>query len=481
MAWFLARGFHYLSDELVILTDRAETEGFWRPILPKAGAVDTIAAIAPECLGATGPAARPVILPAGAADYHGLRPCALVIFPIFERDAELSVGSLSPAECGLRLMACNLNGRNLADHGFTSITGLARNVPAILLRYGAYHQLDGVVDILARTIVENEIDAPGSRRLLAAIAGHERSTVHRWHGVPGRQQAQAMPIPAATPGKLARKLTIGMSTYDDYDGVYFTLQALRLYHSEVVDELELIVVDNHPNGRGAEALKKLEKAIPNYRYLPFEAQTGTASRDLVIREAGSDFVLCMDCHVFVVPGAIRRLIDYFAINPESLDLIQGPMVYDDLTNFASHLEPAWRAGMFGTWATDSAAADPDGAPFEIKMHGLGLFACRRGAWPGFNAKFRGFGGEEGYIHEKFRRGGGRVLCLPFLRWIHRFERPLGVPYPNTWEDRIHNYLVGFVELGLPTDDLEAHFAELLGEATAMRIIRQIRSEIEQAH
>jgi hypothetical protein len=25
-------------------------------------------------------------------------------------------------------------------------------------------------------------------------------------------------------------LTIGMATYDDYDGVYFTLQSLRMYH-----------------------------------------------------------------------------------------------------------------------------------------------------------------------------------------------------------------------------------------------------------
>jgi hypothetical protein len=136
--------------------------------------------------------------------------------------------------------------------------------------------------------------------------------------------------------------------------------------------------------------------------------------------------------------------------------------------------------MFGTWASDSAAADPTGEPFEIEMHGLGLFACRRAAWPGFHSRFRGFGGEEGYIHEKFRRAGGRVLCLPFLRWMHRFARPLGVPYPNSWEDRLHNYLVGFGELGLPTDALEAHFTELLGESVATRIIRQIREELDQS-
>ena len=27
-----------------------------------------------------------------------------------------------------------------------------------------------------------------------------------------------------------KKLTIGMATYDDYDGVFFTIQSLRMHH-----------------------------------------------------------------------------------------------------------------------------------------------------------------------------------------------------------------------------------------------------------
>ena len=58
------------------------------------------------------------------------------------------------------------------------------------------------------------------------------------------------------------------------------------------------------------------------------------------------------------------------------------------------------------WGDDPRGADPTAPGFDIPMHGLGLFACRRAAWPGFHPKFRGFGGEEGYIHEKFRQCGG---------------------------------------------------------------------------
>jgi hypothetical protein len=70
------------------------------------------------------------------------------------------------------------------------------------------------------------------------------------------------------------------------------------------------------------------------------------------------------------------------------------------------------------------------------MQGLGVFSCRKAAWLGFNPAFRGFGGEEGYIHEKFRQAGARTLCLPFLRWGHRFGRPAGVPYPVLLNDKV---------------------------------------------
>jgi hypothetical protein len=133
--------------------------------------------------------------------------------------------------------------------------------------------------------------------------------------------------------------------------------------------------------------------------------------------------------------------------------------------------------MYGIWGTSSAGTDPDGMPFEITMQGLGLFACRRDAWPGFNPAFRGFGGEEGYIHEKFRQRGGRALCLPFLRWMHRFGRPMGVPYVNRWDDRIRNYFIGFRELGWGTGEIVTHFNAVLNETAVKKIVATIEEEL----
>jgi hypothetical protein len=250
-----------------------------------------------------------------------------------------------------------------------------------------------------------------------------------------------------------------MATYNDFNGVYFTLQALRLYQD--LRDTELLVVDNY----GCPATKELvEGWVHGARYvLATEVRGTAAAKDWVFREARGEAVLCCDSHVLFAPGAIKRLKEYYREHPDCSDLLQGPVVYDDLETISTHFEPVWRDQMWGTWATDPRGHDPEGEPFEIPMQGMGAFSCRKGAWPGFNPKFRGFGGEEGYIHEKFRQAGGRCLCLPWFRWMHRFGRPAGVEYPLTVEEKLRNYLIGHAELGLDPTPVLAHFSEILSE------------------
>ena len=130
--------------------------------------------------------------------------------------------------------------------------------------------------------------------------------------------------------------------------------------------------------------------------------------------------------------------------------------------------------MWGTWGTDDRGRDPDGDHFEIPAQGLGLFSCRKDVWPGFNPGFRGFGGEEGYIHTKFQKRGRKTFCLPFLRWMHRFGRPNGVPYPLKIEDRIFNYFVGFTELKLDPTPIREHFKD-----TKPEVLDALQTEAEE--
>ena len=283
---------------------------------------------------------------------------------------------------------------------------------------------------------------------------------------------------APTPRGPRRLLSIGMATYDDYDGVYFSVQAIRLYHPEVTDCTEILVLDNHPSGPCAKPLKDLERQVAGYRYVPYERSQGTAVRDLVFREANAEFVLCMDSHVLFRPGALARLVKYLASVPHASDLWQGPLMNDDLKVHGTHFDPVWRAGMYGVWGKDPRGLDPDGPAFEIPMQGLGVFACRRAAWPGFNPRLRGFGGEEGYLHEKVRRAGGRTLCLPFLGWTHRFKRPFGPRYPVSVEDRVRNYLLVHDELSLDPGPAIAHLEQEFGAECVRPLVDRVEQELQ---
>jgi glycosyltransferase involved in cell wall biosynthesis len=246
-----------------------------------------------------------------------------------------------------------------------------------------------------------------------------------------------------------------MATYKDFDGVYFTIQALRLYQD--VEGIEFLVVDNY----GCDDTRRFVTSIQG-RYVRATELVGTAAaKNVVFQQAQGHAVLCCDSHVLFPPGVIARLKEYHREHPDSRDLLQGPLIYDDLGVTSTHFDPVWRGQMWGVWASDPRGADPNGEPFEIQMQGMGAFSCRTAAWPGFNPAFRGFGGEEGYIHEKVRQAGGRCLCLPWFRWTHRFGRPAGVPYPLTVRDKIRNYMIGFIELGLDLDPIYEHFTEFL--------------------
>ena len=56
-------------------------------------------------------------------------------------------------------------------------------------------------------------------------------------------------------------LTIGVPTYNDFDGVDFTVQALRLYQS--LEDTEIVVVDNF----GCDHTRRFVEGIPEARYV----------------------------------------------------------------------------------------------------------------------------------------------------------------------------------------------------------------------
>ena len=277
-------------------------------------------------------------------------------------------------------------------------------------------------------------------------------------------------------------LTIGMATYDDFDGMFFSIEALMMYHQEVMPYVEILVVDNNPNGKFSKDTKQYLAALNNGvkpTYIAFDEYRATTVKNLVFEQATTPYVLCMDSHVLLEAGSLAKLLMYYQCHENTKDLLQGPLLSDDLLSVWTHFDPVWRGQMFGTWATDPRGKDPDSDPFDIPMQGMGVFSCRKDAWLGFNKNFRGFGGEEGYIHQKFRKQGARTLCLPFLRWVHRFRRPDGIPYPLSMDDKIRNYFIGRLELGESVSDVTNHFT--FAQKVPREKIAQLYQEAKQVY
>lgn len=466
-AWLIANGYNYLADDVSAFTSGGEIRALYRPLLLRPDVWDAVSRFAfADTSYALSDGRRLVQAPERAALSSEAVPCGLVVVLNFEAGTARQIERITPAHLATQLMAGNYSVPTLKDHGLSATLAFARKVPAIRISYGHLDQLGPIKPMLDR-LLSGE---PSEAEVAAAIADGNAAPASITTPRPGPA------IPEATPRKGPTKLTIGMATYDDYDGVYFTIQAMRMYHPEVMDQVQFVVLDNNPQGPAAPELKGLERWIPNFRYVPYLERSGTAVRDFLFSEAEGTYVLCVDCHVLLEAGSLKRLIEYFDAHPDTSDLLQGPLLYDGLDTTSTHFDPVWRQGMWGTWGNDPRAKDPNEPPFEIPMQGLGLFACRRAAWLGFNPAFRGFGGEEGYIHEKFRQAGHRALCLPFLRWNHRFGRPFGTRYANTWEDRIRNYVVGHRELGLPLEPIIEHFEELIGKESFAKIYAQLEAE-----
>lgn len=243
-------------------------------------------------------------------------------------------------------------------------------------------------------------------------------------------------------------LTIGMATYDDFHGTYFTLQSLRMYHQICSTNLvEFIVLDNNPEGKHGKTLKGFVEGWvgSQAKYIPFTEKSSSFNKYQIVNHASGKYVLILDCHVLLAPNSLTKLLTYFNDHPDCKDLIQGPLLYDDLKNYSTEFAPVWRDSMYGTWHTNHEAYKT-GQPFEIQLQGMGMCAFEKSNWPGINPHFRGFGAEEGYIAEKFRRNGGKNICLPDLKWVHRFGRPDGVPFSLKTEDRVFNYFLGWLEI-----------------------------------
>lgn len=239
------------------------------------------------------------------------------------------------------------------------------------------------------------------------------------------------------------KLTISMATYDDYDGVFFTIQSLRI-HQNLPVETEFLVLDNNPDSAHGQQTKRFVESQVKGRYVPVTDRRSSFVKYDAFKHATGDVVLGLDCHVLLKPGFIDALMGWWRDNPESPNNLTGPLIYDCLSAVSTHMEPTWRGSDYGTWGTNNAAM-ATGLPFEVPMQGMGCFSFWRDKFKLLTVPFQHFGAEEWYIAERTRRNGGKTLCHPAMGWNHRFDWPPRT-FPMAMKDKVANYYRGWLDL-----------------------------------
>lgn len=328
-------------------------------------------------------------------------------------------------------------------------------------------------------------------------------------------------------------LTVGMAVHNDFKMLWATVQALKMEIVKYNLPVEILVVDNAPDTVDG---KKTQTFLANHsgdircRYFvcPPELFGTTQPRQMVFNKSETEWTMCIDSHILLVPGALQELVRQLQGNTGEVhrdDLMSGPILMDDLVTASTHFDLIWDSEMWGKWGTawwdhengeyfsviqhpiedarckfiklspeiteynlgkkvlyyghqsileqlGYQTAIDRGYEFEIPAMGLGLFLARTESWLGFNPHMRGFGGEEGYIHTKYRNAGRRCICLPFLKWNHKFNGPEDINYSVDRRNKVRNYVLAFNEVGLPLDSIYNHFVsnKLLPETEWQKIV-----------
>ncbi len=262
-------------------------------------------------------------------------------------------------------------------------------------------------------------------------------------------------------------LTIGIPHCCDYQRLWHTLASLhkdRLAHG-LVDLVELLVIDNsltvqdtELGKRHSDEARKRVSELPNARFETFTERPGTApTKNEVFRQARGRAVMCLDSHCELPPGVMTWAVNFWTAEQLNDDLhhameLHLRMVEPDGTPAicCSHRQEAFgRDGNFGI-CTVSPQAKHARLPFEVGAAGCGCFMARRETWLGFHQDFRGWGGEEGYIQEKYRQAGRKAWVHPEFQYVHQYHAIDGVSYQGRdWVTKAKNALLGFRELRYP--------------------------------
>lgn len=243
-------------------------------------------------------------------------------------------------------------------------------------------------------------------------------------------------------------LTIGVIHHGRLKSLAATIKALQRDHD--LSDVELLVMDTQPTRKA----KKWVKHRGGIRYAANTPAQKPSALDQVFDLARGDVVLVLQDPVRLRQGALRALRNYFERHPESRELVHGPLMSGTRV-VATHSNPYWRRNTWGIWSSDLRGRLTEGEAFAIPMQESGVFSCKRRAWPGMPPLWRGYGGEAGFLQDRFRRDGAQIVCLPGLQWERLAPVKPVIPRSPAATNVLRNHLAGAASL-----DLDTHYITL---------------------
>lgn len=277
-----------------------------------------------------------------------------------------------------------------------------------------------------------------------------------------------------------------MLALDDFEGVYSTIQSIRMYHTDILDDVEFIVIDNSPySADGIQTKKFMERNLNNVanRYIAYDLRRATCLKQKIYDYAETPYILYIEPRTMFISGVLRKLIDFFDQGKDGGNILHGPLIDADLGSSFTHFVEAeyWEDASCGKFESDPRAADPEADPFEIKNMFLGAFACRKDCWIKIPPAFIGnsMKAEDTYIHAKARQLGKTSLCLPFFRWTYRWNKIYGIRYANSVELLVRNNIVAYEKLGLNTENIKEFVKKIYPENKFNEILPLVKEEIEK--
>ena len=208
--------------------------------------------------------------------------------------------------------------------------------------------------------------------------------------------------------------------------------------------------------------------------------SSTCVKDLVFREARAPSVLCIDSHVLLAPGALKRLISFFEDNPHCNDLLHGPL-YRNITT--------------GSWHPVNSAFEPAHRPtLGTKIPSNGSCSKRRtirNRYPDQRAlclpegrvarvfhRLTGYGEEEFYTRNSEQSGNMAGSACHSCAAIQVFRAaPEKYDLSDVMAGSPAQHLDRTWELGLDPEPVKDWFGEVLGSPAFEDTIAEIEAEM----